>query len=892
MRKYFYILNLLLAINAYSSAQTVVAGDSIVNIQDLINNDLPLIVINTINEEEPTCDLADTPEGCIGNTITNATKVPGRMYIILGNDTLYDSKDYQDDKSGLTIKIRGNSSAYFALKKSYKIKLQKKADLLCRGNDAVYKDKDWVLLREDESLTNCMTGFCVAKIMNFTWIPNYEYVNVVMNGIYRGIYLLAESVKRNSDCRIDVDENSGYIIENDPYWWNEDLYFNSSFALNYTFKYPDSDDVTEEQLKYIQKAIDVAEISLDDGTYTEYIDVNSFANWCLTHDLLGTYDEAGSNIFLSKYDSTSNSKFKMETPWDFDTIEQCQNDWANVHNSIAFFYYKLFNSYNPEFILIYKSLWEEKGDSVICKIIEKLDSFEHSALATAIDYYSPLDKKIDFLNYATISEQIEESKQWFSHRKEWLDDAIAKMEIKTVDSTLINKDSIVFASDSVLYVQELMNENLPLIVINTVDKEEPAFDHVETPEGCIGNGITNVTKVPGQMYIILGNDTLYDSKEFESGISGMTIKIGDNNSADSSKKSYTIRLQEKTDLLCRDSVEEYKDEVWTLLRDESNLTNNMTGFSVAKLMDFAWIPSYEYVNVVMNGKYRGIYLLAETVKRNPSCRIDVDEDSGYIIENTPYWWNDNRYFNSSLAFNYTFIYPDSLDVTNEQFGYIQNVVDNVEASLENGTYPEYIDVNSFATWCLTHDLLGSYDEAGSNMFISKYDSTANSKLKMETPWDFDTIERIPDDWANIHKSIGFYYCKLFDNQNSEFEKEFIRIWKEKGDSVVKQIVEQLDSFEHSDLATTIDYYSPLDRKVSTVNYDSIAVQMETSKQWFIDRKAWLDDAIAELEDKVGIRSITFSSPTNKSDIYDLQGRRVKNPKRGVYIKNSKKYIVR
>ncbi|MCD8292017.1 MAG: CotH kinase family protein [Prevotella sp.] len=450
----------------------------------------------------------------------------------------------------------------------------------------------------------------------------------------------------------------------------------------------------------------------------------------------------------------------------------------------------------------------------------------------------------------------------------------------------------IIAGDSTLYYQDLFNENLPLIVINTVDEEEPTFDYVETPEGNIGSAISNATKVPGQMYIILGNDTLYDSGVYEDDTSGITIKVRGNSSANYPKKSYKIKLQKKADLLCRGNDDVYKDKEWVLLRNDNDLTSNMTGFRVSELMNFAWTPSFEYANVVMNGIYRGIYLLSESIKMNSNCRIDVDENCGYIIENDPYYWNEDLYFDSSFAFNYTFKYPESKDVTEEQLEYIQNAMNITEASLDDGSYPKYIDVNSFANWVLTHDLLGTYDEAGSNMFISKYNNTTNSKFKMETPWDFDTIEQTPDDWSNIHKSIGFFYCKLFGNSNQEFEKEYIKVWREKGNDIVERIIDYLDNFEHSDLAAALDYYSPLDRQTNQLNYASITEQMETSKQWFIDRKAWLDDAITKLEKEIIFWLIPYSYPTNNNAIYDLQGRRVLNPTRGVYILNGKKHIVK
>lgn len=87
---------------------------------------LPLVNITTVNGELPTCEKIDTaPEGCMGSTIVNATKVPGRIVITLGDSVLYDSGEYAENVSGMKIKIRGNTSAY-RTHPSYKIKLKRK----------------------------------------------------------------------------------------------------------------------------------------------------------------------------------------------------------------------------------------------------------------------------------------------------------------------------------------------------------------------------------------------------------------------------------------------------------------------------------------------------------------------------------------------------------------------------------------------------------------------------------------------------------------------------------------------------------------------------------------------------------------------------------------------
>ena len=210
---------------------------------------LPLVVVTTVDGEEPTFDLAYPPEGSAGKGITNVTKVPGRVMVILRGDTLFDSGEYASGSAGMTIRVRGNSSAW-SVKHPFKIKLQRKGDMLRRGDER-YADKDWVLIYEDPySLSNAVARQ-VCGMLCMEYVPSGEYVNLLFNGDYRGLYFLSESVSRNPSCRIDVDKDTGYIIELDPYWWNEDVWFETTLTRGspfrrYTFKHPDSEDVVQE----------------------------------------------------------------------------------------------------------------------------------------------------------------------------------------------------------------------------------------------------------------------------------------------------------------------------------------------------------------------------------------------------------------------------------------------------------------------------------------------------------------------------------------------------------------------------------------------------------------------------------------------------------------------
>lgn len=416
----------LLALADTSSMMINVGDSTQMSLSSIISRRLPVLCIETVDGEEPTCDYVSAPSGCMGASVANATKVPGRLRVyrrIGGKDSVaYDSGDYVKDVSGMTIKIRGNTSAYDP-KKPYKIKLQKKFDLLFGGNDSVYKDKEWLLLRDDY-LTSTI-GFVVNELVGMPWTPRHHFVNLVVNGSYRGVYLLCESVKRNPDCRLVVDKMCGYIFEFDPYWWNEDVYVLSSRrpSYNYTFKYPDSDDITEEQLAYMQSLVTAYELSLKNGTYTSYIDVRSFAGWCLVHDLMGTKDAGGTNMYYTKYDTTATSKMVMPLAWDFDMAFRTTSAWSSSHIE---HFNKLFNSTNHAMKGEFAALWREIRNTIVADSKAILKDFSNSEEGTGVVLSADLDKLVYGRNI-TVAGRVYSFNNWIATRHTWIDNAVTAM---------------------------------------------------------------------------------------------------------------------------------------------------------------------------------------------------------------------------------------------------------------------------------------------------------------------------------------------------------------------------------------------------------------------------------------------------------------------------------
>ena len=409
-------------------------------LEEALGYGLPVVVINTVNGEEPTAERIDAPAGCLGSSIINATKVPGRVRIYNPGDAgnpVFDSGEYAEDASGMVFKIRGNTSALDS-KKPFKIKLQKKADMLMRG-DKKFNDRDWALIRPPGSYKHLcpiitMVGNKVTEILKVSgWIPAGEYVNLIVNDNFRGFYYLTETVKRNEKCRIDVEEATGYISEVDPYWWNEDIYVESSLirqmtnAYKFTFKYPDSDEITQEQLDTFKGYIDQLDASIATGGYPCYIDVESCARWLLAHQLLGSKDGAGSNLYLIRRDGQS--ELEMGPLWDFDSSFGIQGSFTPIM-TMHYFKQMLQNSPNKVLAREMIRIWESEKERIMAEISGFCESLVGTELAQAIDMSTEANLKRWHGNTLDDMETtIEKLRQWFPVRAEDMDNLLPTLSI-------------------------------------------------------------------------------------------------------------------------------------------------------------------------------------------------------------------------------------------------------------------------------------------------------------------------------------------------------------------------------------------------------------------------------------------------------------------------------
>jgi hypothetical protein len=255
---------------------------------------LPLIIINTENDLEPK---------------TKTTYVNSQIIIINDNKI--------NINQTASIKLRGQSTTTYP-KKPYKIKFDKKQEIL----DLSGKYKKWVLLANylDKSLIRNLLAFKISKIMGLEFTPRCEPVDLIMNGNFRGNYLVCDQIEVTKG-RVDIeeitkdDETGGYLIEINARAAFEEKYFRTDKGILIEIKYPDSDDITQIQEQYIKQFMNILEKNVYNGNLT-YIDLDSFYKYFLMQEFCADIDSVWSSFHLTK--RKGDDKLYFGPVWDYD----------------------------------------------------------------------------------------------------------------------------------------------------------------------------------------------------------------------------------------------------------------------------------------------------------------------------------------------------------------------------------------------------------------------------------------------------------------------------------------------------------------------------------------------------------------------------------------------
>ena len=259
------------------------------------------------------------------------------------------------------------------------------------------------------------------------WQPKVRFVNLMLNGDYKGMYLLTESVERGEN-KCNISKN-GFLIEYDLYWWKPgEVYFKTrkqNKFMAYTLKYPKAESFDDERLIQINAYMQNIEDMFDnyDPAVFDYIDVDSFAGWTLIKDILGVADDNGSNMFFYLYDMDGGQppqyKLKMGPAWDFDSMfETDEFEWSSQHYWVGNFTDYLWNY--EEFRIAYANAWIAVKDTLRADIESYIDELCETK-GDAINESRRLDSERWRHDVITVEDEAENIDKWLLKHMWWIE---------------------------------------------------------------------------------------------------------------------------------------------------------------------------------------------------------------------------------------------------------------------------------------------------------------------------------------------------------------------------------------------------------------------------------------------------------------------------------------
>ncbi len=330
---------------------------------DSLKTDDPKFAVEVGNSEIPYIKIV------VNTPILNEPKVAGEMTIFVKKQKVL--------SSNIGIEYRGSTSYRLSDKKSFGIETRNadgsNSNISVLGLPA---ENDWILMGDvfrapntnfDPTLMYHYIGYELFRNMG-NYASRSKFVEVEINGVYKGIYILMEKLKKDTN-RINIetlnaastDVTGGYILKLDKttggaenigkplsYFddnWGDDAKYTAlnSFRSDYStqgqtplgfapygqkvnletyflYEYPKASEINTAQKSYIQNYIHYFETALltDDfstntRTYTNYIDLNSFVDFFIINEVCHNIDGYRLSTYMHK---SRGGKLKMGPIWD------------------------------------------------------------------------------------------------------------------------------------------------------------------------------------------------------------------------------------------------------------------------------------------------------------------------------------------------------------------------------------------------------------------------------------------------------------------------------------------------------------------------------------------------------------------------------------------------
>lgn len=230
----------------------------------------------------------------------------------------------------LEIKARGNYTRRAFAKKPFKLKLGKKQQLL-----GMTKSKHYAILAhadDNKGYLRNFTGFNLGQRIGLPWTPSQQPVEVVINGDYRGLYFLTESI-RVGDDRVPIEElddnvsdptliSGGYLVELDNYDEDNQIRLEEKGqapgfkdVLRITFDTPEV--YSDIQVRFVRDQFVAMNDLIGDNSddLWSYMDIDDAARYYLVEEIISHVEAYHGSTYMFR-DRGEGQKWHFSPLWD------------------------------------------------------------------------------------------------------------------------------------------------------------------------------------------------------------------------------------------------------------------------------------------------------------------------------------------------------------------------------------------------------------------------------------------------------------------------------------------------------------------------------------------------------------------------------------------------
>ncbi|MBQ6062424.1 MAG: CotH kinase family protein [Prevotella sp.] len=353
---------------------------------------------------------------------------------------------------------------------------------------------------------------------------------------------------------------------------------------------------------------------------------------------------------------------------------------------------------------------------------------------------------------------------------------------------------------------------------------------------------------------------------------GLNIKVRGNSTASvgNGKRPYRLKFDKdvKTDGVVTETHKHdllgsgYKKRNWTLLANafDNSMIRNAITYHIGQYVGLPFCPGYKFVDLVINGSYRGTYQVSDHVEVG-SNRIDINEDTDWYLEGVA-WETMVEAPNTTNGQPYLCIKNPEPETEAEVEALVEDVTNwRTEwlNSFDNGTFDKTNDLESLVKYYIAINITGDLD----GWFVFKGSRTPTGPFVWGPLWDKDLAYGNHND-AKDDKMVEYYNKCNFEwkIQALQTNSKFMNAVKAKMDELMADGLYDRLASDIDNLAATIDQTQALNFTKYNINDASWAkVSFATYPEYITQLKEWLQARITFVQNQVNTFVNNLPAPT-------------------------------